>query len=300
MGARQLSRSTALCVAILTFPAIEQQAQADQAPALTAEKGASTGNSRAESTPGQRRAFQDQELTTSRSSHWIFNPGDPPRIVSRDAEEVQRLGFRGPLRQCAGSMRNSTRFGSGGIWARAAWIEGTAPNGTSFRRAMTFYARPKNFLIYFAPDLQVSLPHFPGPIAPEVWREHEADISRVSTDALLRAVNDSEAGAILLAGLAESQPLGRAAQFVDSVAVLNDDFHLALKLKVRGFRTQFARYSRRDAVPRRPSPFIKVPTSKPACVPIESENRFRLPRLGRRHWRAIRNSRRTTRRHCDA
>jgi CubicO group peptidase (beta-lactamase class C family) len=101
---------------------------------------------------------------------------------------------------------------------------------------MTFYARPKNFLLYFAPDLHVSLPHFPGPIASEVWREHDGEISRVSKDLLLRAINDSEAGAIVLAGLTESKPLGRPARFVESVGVLNDDFHLALKLKVQGLQ----------------------------------------------------------------
>lgn len=189
-----------------------------------------------ESVQNQRRQFQTQELITAEPSSWIFNPGDPPRVVWRDLEEVQRLGFKGPLRvRWFNADREEVAIpAEPGRWA--AWVEGTAPNGTPFRRSMTFYARPKNFLLYFAPDLHVSLPHFPGPIASEVWREHDGDISRVSKDLLLREINDSEAGAILLAGLAESKPLGRPARFVESVGLLNDDFHLALKLKVQGLQ----------------------------------------------------------------
>ena len=40
----------------------------------------------------------------------------------------------------------------------------------------------------------------------------------------------------MLAGLAEFKPLGRAARFVESAAVLNDDCHLALKRKVQGLQ----------------------------------------------------------------
>ena len=47
---------------------------------------------------------------------------------------------------------------------------------------------------------------------------------------------DSEKAAILIAGLAEFKPLGRPARFVESAAVLNDDYHLALKLKLQGWQ----------------------------------------------------------------
>jgi CubicO group peptidase (beta-lactamase class C family) len=47
-------------------------------------------------------------------------------------------------------------------------------------------------------------------------------------------MNDSEAGAILIAGLSELKPRGRRARVTETAVVLNDDFHLALKLKVQG------------------------------------------------------------------
>jgi CubicO group peptidase (beta-lactamase class C family) len=50
---------------------------------------------------------------------------------------------------------------------------------------------------------------------------------------------DNEQGAILLAGLAEFKPFGHPARFVDSATVLNDDRHLALKLKLQGQPKRF-------------------------------------------------------------
>jgi CubicO group peptidase (beta-lactamase class C family) len=61
-------------------------------------------------------------------------------------------------------------------------------------------------------------------------------VIRLANDVLPRTAIDSENGAILLAGLAEFKPLGRPARFVESAAVLNDDYHLALKLKLQGLQ----------------------------------------------------------------
>jgi CubicO group peptidase (beta-lactamase class C family) len=197
---------------------------------------ASTHASKGESQIEQRRRFQSQELITALPNTWIFNPGDPPRIVWRDLEEVRRLGFEAPLRvRWFNSRLEESRIPSEpGQWA--AWVEGTAPNGFPFHRAMTFYARPKNFLMYYAPDLNISLPYFPGPIDAAVWHEHQTEIAHQSTSLLLHTFNNSEAGAILIAELSESKPLGRSARFVDSAAARNQDYHLALKLKVEGLR----------------------------------------------------------------
>jgi CubicO group peptidase (beta-lactamase class C family) len=199
----------------------------------------------------QRRQFQAQELMTAAPNMWIFNPGAPPRIVWRDVEQVASLGFKGPLkvRWFNAQLDEALVPAEPGRWV--AWIEGTAPNGTPFRRALTFYARPKNFLLYFAPGLSISLPYVPGPITPGVWNEHEIELSRLSGELLGRAINDSEAGVILLAGLAEAKPLGRPARHVDSAAVRNEDIHLALKLKLQGLHGHVRplRAARRRTVP---------------------------------------------------
>jgi CubicO group peptidase (beta-lactamase class C family) len=184
----------------------------------------------------ERRQFQSQELITGKSGTWIFNADEPPRIVWRDPGEVRRLGGSNRLRVrwFDAKLNQSAVPNQAGRWG--AWIEGVAPNGTPLRRSLTFYARPKNFLVYYAPDLAVSLPHFLGPIPREVWGEHEAELSRLSGELLVHVINDSEAGAILMAGLGESMPLGRPAHNIESTGVLNEDYHLALKLKIQGLQ----------------------------------------------------------------
>ena len=49
----------------------------------------------AEIVEGSSVVFQDQELTTARPFSYIFNAGEPPRIIWRDVDEVRRLGSDG-------------------------------------------------------------------------------------------------------------------------------------------------------------------------------------------------------------
>jgi len=184
-----------------------------------------------------RRRFQDQELITARPFTFIFNPGDPPRIVWRDADEVRRLGSDGRLRVrwFDADLDETTKPARPGRWG--ALIEATAPNGTPVRRSMTFFCRPPYFLLLLFPaDYTAPLAYIPGPILPEVWREHQTEFDRVSKDLLFRALNDTEAGTILLAGLSGAKPLGRAPLYVESATALNEAYHLRLKLKVLGLQ----------------------------------------------------------------
>ena len=202
-----------------------------------------------------RRQFQAAELIPAKVSTFIFNAGEAPRIVWRDVDEVRRLGFDGrfsvrwfdaELNEAA----NPTRPGRWGVY-----IEGVAPNGTIVRRAMTFYCRPPGFFAYSPPELPIPLSHQPGPIGQEVWREHQDEISRTLAEMAVGSLNDSEAGAVLIAGLAESAPLGATLREVDSARVRNDDFQLALKLRVQGLSHRV-----RSLRPPRPRP------SGPAAV----------------------------------
>ena len=183
-----------------------------------------------------RRQFQHQQLTTALPGTWIFNPGDPPDIIWRNVETVRSLGFDSPLRVrwFNSQLEEHAIPNEPGRWG--AWIEGTSPNGLPFHRALTFYARPETFFVYPSPDVTVSFPQFPGPITEQVWNEHESESGRILKDLLFRTINDSEVGAILIAGLAESESLGRPASYVDSVTVRNEDFHLALKMVVQGMQ----------------------------------------------------------------
>lgn len=187
----------------------------------------------AESLPEQRRLFQQLELITARPYTFVFDPGRPPRIVWRDVDEAKRLGGS-PLRvRWFDADRNEVEVpGRPGRWG--AWIEGTAPNGTPLRRALSFYARPPGFLLYLPEGYAPSFPPQPGPIAPQVWREHAAEVDALAGDAAVRGLNDSAAGVALIAGLAEMRPLGRAPRMPETAAARDAEYHLALKLKLQG------------------------------------------------------------------
>ncbi|MCS7468588.1 beta-lactamase family protein [Stieleria sp. ICT_E10.1] len=189
----------------------------------------------------ERREFQSQELMLAKSGSWFFKPGETPRILWRDAETVRLLGCKQPLRVrwFDATLREAESPDAPGRWL--AWIEGIAPNGTPLRRSLTFYGLPKQITGSFSPDLTVAFPNFPGPKAPTVVVEHEAEIIRLANDIVVKAVLNSEKGAILVAGITEAKPHGRPARYVESAAVMNDDCHLALKLKVQGLQDNVRR-----------------------------------------------------------
>ena len=186
----------------------------------------------------ERQQFQAHELITAKRNNWVFKAGEPPRIVWRDVKEVRRLGVEEPLavRWFNAQLQEVAVPAEPGRWG--AWVEGTAPNGTPLRRALTFYTPPQDAFIFFAPEITVSLPPLPESQAAEVWREHEAELSRLSTDLLRRNFADSEMIAIVLAGLTNAKPRGRPPRFAESVEVLNEDYHLALKLKLQNLQDQ--------------------------------------------------------------
>jgi len=193
-------------------------------------------NQTAERKREERREFQSQELMLAKSGSWIFKPGETPRILWRDVETVRRLGCNEPLRVrwFDAQLNERPEPNVPGRWL--AWIEGTAPDGTPLRRSRTFYGLPKQLPSTFSPDLTVAFPKFPGSDAPTVLREHEAEILRLANDMLVQAVLGSEQGAILVAGLTEAEPLGHPARYIESATVINDDCHLALKLKLQGLQ----------------------------------------------------------------
>jgi CubicO group peptidase (beta-lactamase class C family) len=184
----------------------------------------------------ERRLFQDRELTVARPFGYIFNPGDPPRIIWRDVDEVRRLGADGRLRVrwFDTDLKETDKPAHPGRWV--AYLEGTGPNGTPVRRSLTFYCRPPLFLLFFFPPeaLPDALPQKTSSISPQVWAEHQEELARLPRDLLFRALNDNAESVALLAGLAGMKPLGRPARTTESSAVLDRDFHLAVKLKAQG------------------------------------------------------------------
>ncbi len=183
-----------------------------------------------ESLRAQREDFQTQQIITDKPFSWVIPPGRVPRLIWRDAERVRELGFAEPLnvRWFNAKLEEAKSPDGPGRWA--ACLQATAPNGTTFRLAFTFYVVPPNPVI-FTPEVTVSIPGLPNTPDGQLWREREAEFSQIAKGLLGPALLDSEQSAILIAGLSEAKPLGHPARFIESTDVMNQDFHLALKLK---------------------------------------------------------------------
>lgn len=186
----------------------------------------------------ERQRFQAQTLITAVPASWAFKVGDTPRIVWRDVQTIRELGLDPTLqvRWFNSQLAEQPAPNAPGRWL--AWVEGHGPHATPFRRSLTFFALPQNLSGNYSPDLTISFPNFPGPDAPAIIREHQAEITRQLSSSILGRVLDSEDGAILLAGLYEAQPLGRPARSIESVLVENDAIHLALKRKLLGLESR--------------------------------------------------------------
>jgi len=195
---------------------------------------AGTAHRVAEDKKEERREFQSQELMLAKTGGWIFKPGETPRVMWRDVETVRRLGCDEPLnvRWFNADLEESPEPDASGRWL--AWIEGVAPNGTPLRRLRTFYALPAQLPTSRMPDLKVAFPNLSSPRVPAVVREHEREIVGLANDAIVRTVMGNEEGAVLVAGLTESESLGRPARYIESTTVRSDDFNLVLKLKLQG------------------------------------------------------------------
>jgi CubicO group peptidase (beta-lactamase class C family) len=215
----------------------------------------------------ERRQFQDQELTTARPLTRVFTPGEPPRIVWRDVDEVRRLGGAGKprVRWFDADLNEVAVPNHPGRWA--AWVEDRAPNGTPVRRLLAFYARPKDFLAYLPPSLPVA--PLPGPIPPEIWTQRREEIERFF-GRLLLSMNDTEAGAILLAGLTEPQ----AAASPDLTAqASHEEFQFRLKMKVQGL-SGLARDLPPPRTAPRPAPVLRAGSPREARVATDAKERL--------------------------
>ncbi len=215
-----------------------------------------------------RKDFQSLELNTSRQGSWIFPLTLPPKVVWRDAEAAQKFGFspKVAIRWFNSNLDEAKLPNKGGRWL--AWLTGTAPNNTPFRRALTFYALPPQLdhSNVFIPDLTIHLPNFPGPNAPAAWKEHQAEFDRSSKDLLVKSLMDHEQGAILVAGIAESPELGRPKRFSEWTAAINAQHQLNLKLKLLGIQAPKNPLKPPEKISD-PAPIIRPGTAKESGVP---------------------------------
>lgn len=231
-------------VSLLLLPAVSCIAAEADAAAVSPEKAAAE----------LREGFLLQELTTARPMMRVFTPGEPPRIIWRDADRVRELGGAGQpqVRWFDAKLHETAVPDHPGRWA--AWVEDRGPGGVPVRRLMSFYARPPNFLAYLLGG-SAHLPPLPGPIPEAVWREHQAEIDQILGKQIV-LLNDSEEGAVLLSSLTAAKAQGRPPLPLETVKARNQDFLLAVRMKVQNLegRVKTLRPPRKLA---KPAPVIR-------------------------------------------
>lgn len=261
-------------IAIIAATLCSVPAAADQNTTTTAVSGE----------PGVaalRERFQKLALRPVPAGH-VLNPHHPPRITWDDYEAAMELGATSePLRVrwFDADLNETTGPLAPGRWG--AWIEGTAPNGTPLRRSMTFYCRPPMFLWYGAPKSLRFEPQ-PGPIPEDVWREHADELDDAARELLGRELNRAEETAVLLSALGGAKALGRKPAGTETAAAIDEDYHLALKLRVTGLDAR----ARPLPPPRKratPAPVLRPGSAAEAGV--ATDTRRRLDTLCRR-WAA--------------
>ena len=181
-----------------------------------------------------KRKFQQQSLTVTDLTwpQYVFWPGANPRIIWRDADEVRELVGDLPLTiHWYDSDLNEVK-GLEKPGRYAAYVEGKMKDGTPVRRAMTFYIAPPDLDIW--QNWSLDVPYLGKPMDSQAWQERRQLVGERAAGLYRDALFCTEQGAIELAGLCEAKPLGHSATHTESSQVVNDDFHLALKLKLLG------------------------------------------------------------------
>jgi len=207
------------------------------------------------------REIMNQELGLGRAwPGYVFWPGDGvPKIIWRDLDKVRQIAGDLPLtvRWFDSSLNEVKSPGKPGRYT--AYIEAKLRDGTPLRRAMTFYCAPPELNLWSDWGLQV--PYLGKPIDADAWKANSDAISSHAGRAYRESLVQTEAGAVLLAGLTDSKAAGG-----EPPEVLNDDFQLALKLKLSGLSSKVTRLRPPQMRGEAPTPALHEGTPDEAAV----------------------------------
>ena len=181
------------------------------------------------------KAFMGESLACATNPGHVFWPAwtGIPRIIWRDADRVHELVGTIPftVHWFDANLKAVTSPDKPGRCA--AVITGKMRDGTPVRRAMTFFCVANDTYNPWAiKGIQVP---YPGkPFDTDVWKESGKYVSADADSIYREGLLTREEGAIFLSWITEAKPLGRPLTFTDSSLVANDDYQLALKLKLEG------------------------------------------------------------------
>ncbi len=221
------------------------------------------------------REFQDIKVEPKVEWDFTFSSGSFPEIVWERQELVRELWGEMPLtiRWFDGKLNEVESPAEPGRYA--AYIEGTAENGQKVRRALTFYCSEPDWTPYWNPPEIESVPYIPSKLIEEsVWERYSEYIGRAAGRHFVNMLESEEKGAILLAGLSELEALDRKPTQLEWPEMLNQDYHLALKLKLLGIEGKWPKLK----PPRRKStaaPVLRAGAPTDAGVKADAADRIR-------------------------
>ena len=179
------------------------------------------------------KAFMNEPLACATNPGHVFWPAwtGIPRIIWRDADRVRELVGKIPLtvHWFDADLHAVTSPDKPGRCA--AVVTGKMKDGTPVRRAMTFFSvAPEGVNPWEFKDIEVP---YPGkPLDAAVWKEYGKYVSAYADSIYRVGLLSKQEGAIFLSWITEAKPLGRPPTFTDSSLVADDDYQLALKLKL--------------------------------------------------------------------
>ncbi len=221
------------------------------------------------------REFQWQELTTTGSwLGYVFWTGDVvPGIVWRDAERVRELISDSSLtvRWFDNQLSEVKQPSEPGRYA--AYVEARMKDGTPIRRSLTFFYAPPDFNPWDNWG-GIDVLYMGAPVDQNAWDEHSEVITYSSSNLYRSSLLYTEEGAVFLASLAEAEPTGKMRTTTESPEVVNDDFQLALKMKLQNLNSKarpLAPPKKRDGTP---AQVLRDGTAEEAMVKPDTKERI--------------------------
>ena len=227
-------------------------------------------------------AFQDAELEVKGWQQWDWRP-----YLLR-SETFPTLGWKEPAvaKDVCGDAALRVRWFDGDLQEvespakpgrYAAYVECDLPDGRKVRRALTFY-RPAAVEKIWGGERPIfhNVPYIGwDAIDRSVWREFDEYLGYVAMHQFTKSLLEEEHGAIRLAGLSESKPLGRKPTQLDWPETRNQDYHLALKRKLIGAEGKYGRLEPLGKKPGRPSTVLHPGTPEEAGMRADAAERIR-------------------------
>jgi CubicO group peptidase (beta-lactamase class C family) len=211
-------------------------------------------------------AFQDCLIVPEDRWGFMFPPGDLPKLKWDNPDAVAQATGEFPLevRWFDADLNEVTEAEKPGRYA--AVLDTMTPKGIRVRRAVTFYCRPDDWRPWSG-GVKANLEFDkPSPVAPSALKERRELLASWLGGSLTEWMFTDEAGASLMASLAEMEPLGRAPSPMNRPDIMTSDYHVALRRKLAGLDNESVKLKPPRRIDGTPAPVLRTGTLAEAGI----------------------------------